>query len=194
MNRKRSLLVLLAVGLIAIGAGVFVSQRQDAKAASGPSPAAEMFYQQSMRDATGATHAMSEHRGKVVVVNFWATWCVPCVKEIPAFSKVHADAGGKVAFVGLGIDSPDNIASFNQRFKPSYPLLAAGAGGTDLARAFGNESGALPFTVVLGPDGRVIASHLGQVDETTLKQWIAPYLEAGNSAGKSVTSQERSRT
>jgi thiol-disulfide isomerase/thioredoxin len=119
---------------------------------------------------------MSEHRGRAVLVNFWATWCVPCVKEIPSFSKIHAETGGDVAFVGLGIDSPDNIARFNERIRPSYPLLAAGAGGTDLVRAFGDESGALPFTVLIGPDGRVVASHLGQVDESTLRRWIGPFL------------------
>ena len=132
-----------------------------------------MFYQQRLVDASGVMRNMAEHRGHVVIVNFWATWCVPCVQEIPAFSRAHADAGGRVAFVGLGIDSPSNIAAFNDRFKPSYPLLAAGADGTMLARAFGDEDGALPFTVVLGSDGRVIASHLGKVDDTTLKKWLA---------------------
>ena len=107
--------------------------------------------------APGTAHPMSAYRGQVVVVNFWATWCVPCVKEIPAFSKVHSAHGSRVAFVGLGIDSPDAIRAFDARFKPSYPLLAAGASGSDLARAFGNDAGALPFTVVLDATGRVVA-------------------------------------
>jgi thiol-disulfide isomerase/thioredoxin len=185
MNR-RHLVVLVLVAVLATVAGAVAFQSRIPVPAAGPSAAATLFYDQTLRDAGGTMRPMSEHRGKVVVVNFWATWCVPCVQEIPAFSKVHADAAGRVAFVGLGIDSPDNIAAFNARFKPSYPLLVASASGTELARAFGNPAGALPFTVVLGPDGQVIASHLGRVDEATLQRWIAPFVAPGKTARRGV--------
>lgn len=176
MKRSDRVVLFVVVALFAIAAGSFVSVQRQRPAATGPSPAAEIFYTQRLPDANGVERSMSEHRGKVVVVNFWATWCVPCVEEIPTFSRVHAEHGGKVAFVGVGIDSSSNIASFNARFKPSYPLVVAGAGGTELARAFGDDAGALPYTVVLGPDGRVLASHLGRVDEATLQKWLAPYV------------------
>ena len=179
-------IVSLLVATVAVVAGAVVFQMRSAAAPEGPSLAAGLFYEQSLRDSGGTVRAMSEYRGKVVVVNFWATWCVPCVQEIPAFSKAHADAGGRVAFVGLGIDSPSNITAFAGKLKPSYPLVAAGAGGTDLIRAFGNPSGALPFTVVLGSDGRVVASHLGRVDDAQLQQWIAPYLKTPAVVGASA--------
>ena len=182
-------IVTALVATVAVVAGAVVFQMRSAAAPEGAGPAAAQFYQQSLRDSGGTVRAMSEYRGKVVVVNFWATWCVPCVQEIPAFSKAHADANGRVAFVGLGIDSPSNIAAFAERLKPSYPLVAAGAGGTDLIRAFGNPSGALPFTVVLGADGRIVASHLGRVDDAQLQRWIAPSLApaaVGKSAGRRV--------
>jgi len=175
MKRSDKVVLFIVVALFAITAGSFVSMYRESPPA-GPSPAAEVFYAQRLPDATGIERAMSEHRGKVVVVNFWATWCVPCVEEIPTFSRVHAEHAGRVAFVGLGIDSPSNIASFNARFKPSYPLVVAGAGGTELARAFGDNAGALPYTIMLGPDGRIIASRLGRVDEATLQKWLAPYV------------------
>jgi thiol-disulfide isomerase/thioredoxin len=177
---RRSVILVAIVAALALAAGLVVSRQQHRQEA--PAPGAELFYQQSLLDAAGTAHAMSEHRGKVVVVNFWATWCVPCVKEIPDFSKVHAAAAGRVAFVGLGIDSPDNIKAFTERFHPSYPLVAAGATGSDVARAFGDDAGALPFTVVLDGAGRIVASHLGQVDEDTLNRWLAPYLAGGKSA------------
>ncbi len=178
MSRNRTVVTLLIVSAAAIVAGVLAFQWTRPAPVKGPTPAVERFYRQSLSDSTGTVQAMSDYRGKVVVVNFWATWCVPCVQEIPAFSKANIEASGQVAFVGLGIDSPDNIRGFAERFKPSYALLVAGAEGTDLARAFGNESGALPFTVVLSPDGQVVGSHLGRVDEAMLKQWTAPYLPA----------------
>jgi thiol-disulfide isomerase/thioredoxin len=177
MKRSDKWVLFVVTALVAIGAGSYASLHREVSArAAGPSPAAELFYAQRLPDATGVERAMSEHRGKVVVVNFWATWCAPCVEEIPTFSRVHAEHTGQVAFVGLGIDSPSNIAGFNTRFKPSYPLLVAGAGGTELARAFGDAAGALPYTIVLGPDGSVIASRLGRVDEATLQKWIAPFV------------------
>ncbi len=171
MSRRRSILAIAIVAVVAAAAGAVVSWQRDGTRRA-EAAAADLFYRQTLVDANGVPHAMSEQRGKLVVVNFWATWCVPCVQEIPAFSAEHAAHGDRAVFVGLGIDSVENIASFDRRFRPSYPLLAAGATGTDLARAFGDESGALPFTVVLGPDGRVVASHLGQVDAATLRGWI----------------------
>ena len=176
MKRSDKIVLFIIVALFAVAAGSFVSVQRQSPVATGPSPAAEIFYTQRLADATGVERAMSEHRGRVVIVNFWATWCVPCVEEIPTFSRVHAEHAGRVAFVGLGIDSPSNIASFNARFKPSYPLVVAGASGTELARAFGDNAGALPYTVMLGTDGRILASRLGRVDEATLQKWIAPYV------------------
>ena len=178
MKRSDKIVLFVIVALFATAAGSFVSVQRETRVAAGNAAkaAAEAFYTQRLADATGVERSMGEHRGKVVVVNFWATWCVPCVEEIPTFSRVHAEHAGQVAFVGLGIDSASNIASFNTRFKPSYPLLVAGAGGTELARAFGDGAGALPFTVVLGPDGRIVASRLGRVEEATMQKWIAPFV------------------
>lgn len=175
---RKNVLFLATAALLAAFAGIGIYTHRSATLAADRAAlaAAETFYVQELQDATGVQRKMDVHRGKVVVVNFWATWCVPCVQEIPLLSKAHADANGRVAFVGLGIDSPSNIAAFGERFKPSYPLLVAGAGGTQLAQAFGDEGGGLPFTVVLSPEGRVIASHLGKVDEAMLDQWIRPYL------------------
>lgn len=178
MTRKTTAVLVVVALLACLGGAVLFQRHQAAVAATRAALAgADAFYLQELPDAAGAVQRMADLRGKVVVVNFWATWCVPCVQEIPTLSKAHADAGGRVAFVGLGIDSPANIAGFNDRFKPSYPLLVAGAGGTELARALGDDAGALPFTVVIGPDGHVIASHLGKVDEAMLKQWTEPYLQ-----------------
>lgn len=176
---KRTSATLVACAAAALAVGVWTSLHEDppgsSDRAAGVNTATELFYQQTLDDAAGVPRKMSAYRGQVVVVNFWATWCVPCVKEIPTFSKVHAESGGRVAFVGLGIDSPDNIRAFNSRFGPSYPLVAAGATGTDLARSFGNDSGALPYTIVLDGTGRVVASHLGQVDEGMLKRWLTSF-------------------
>jgi len=175
MNKTVGRVLAGLLGVALVGAGVYAYDRSAAAPRTTPDTSA--FYAQRLRDGVGTERNLADLRGKVVVVNFWATWCAPCVEEIPMFSKVHAEQDG-VAFVGLGIDSPGNVTGFNARFKPSYPLLVAGASGTELARALGDDSGALPFTVLLDREGRVVQSHLGKVDEATLRVWIKPFVTA----------------
>ena len=173
MNRTRKTIVLVLAGVAALAAGALAAYRQHApqQPASG---AAAMLFAQTLPDAEGTPRNLASYRGQVVVVNFWATWCAPCVEEIPAFSRLQTEYGRKVKFLGIGIDTPSNIASFQQKLRPTYPLLVAGAMGTDLAREFGDRSGGLPFTVVLGPDGDVRAVKVGRVDENVLRAWIMP--------------------
>ena len=172
MNRIQKQIAVV-IALVAIAAGAYAAYRNTASQPARANSAALLFAQ-TLPDASGAAHALAGYRGKVLVVNFWATWCVPCVEEIPAFSRVQTEFANSVSFVGIGIDSPSNIATFEKKIQPTYPLLVAGATGTELARAFGDTSGSLPFTVVIGADGLVKASRLGRVPENELRAWLGP--------------------
>ena len=111
-------------------------------------------------------------RGKPLVVNFWATWCPPCVEEMPlldAFYRQNSSKGWQV--IGLAIDQPSQVKRFLSQRPVTYPIGLAGLGGPELARALGNESGALPFTLVLMPDGRVLQSKLGKLSEADIANW-----------------------
>ena len=110
-------------------------------------------------------------RGKIVVVNFWATWCPPCVEEMPALSTMHRalnEAGYAVAFLGVAIDRADAVAEFSKSTPVSYPLVIAGGAGSEIGRMMGNQAGALPFTVIIDRHGQVVESSLGKVNTTTL--------------------------
>ena len=123
----------------------------------------------SFPDPAGATRPLADLKGKVAVVNFWATWCAPCREEMPAFSRLHAQLAPKgVQFVGIGIDSAAKILQFSTDTPVSYPLLVGDITAIDLTRDFGNSMQALPFTVVLDRDGRVAATRLGRYDEHEL--------------------------
>ena len=99
------------------------------------------------------------------VVNFWATWCPPCVAEMPELVELQADMKDKnLQIVGIGIDSPSNIKEFLSTYKISYPVLIAGMSGTELSRLLGNQAGGLPFTVLIGADGQVKKTYLGRLD------------------------------
>ncbi len=112
--------------------------------------------------------------GKPLVVNFWATWCPPCVEELPllnAFYRQHAANDWQV--VGLAIDQPSAVRKFLQRMPLDFPIGLAGLGGTELGRSLGNLTGGLPFTVVLGGEGRVLHRKMGQVTSEDLQLWTA---------------------
>jgi thiol-disulfide isomerase/thioredoxin len=136
-------------------------------------PASALFAQ-SMNDAKGVPQALSQWKGKALVVNFWAPWCAPCVEEMPELAALAtASAGKNINIIGIGIDSPKNIAEFAAKFKITYPLYVAGMSGTDLARQFGNAGGGLPYTVLIGADGQVRKTYLGRLKFDELKADLA---------------------
>ncbi|AVR95267.1 TlpA family protein disulfide reductase [Pseudoduganella armeniaca] len=138
------------------------------------SGAVEALFQQWMPDDKGTQQALSQWQGKPLLLNFWAPWCAPCVQEMPELSQLQT--GGKfkdLQVVGIGIDTPTNIAEFNKKFKIAYPLLVGGATGTELSRLLGNSQGGLPFTVLIGADGKVRKAYLGRLNFEKLEKDLA---------------------
>lgn len=169
---KKSVVATAAVAIVFGVAGAYVGLRLAPPAPAAP-PVASL-YAQTMADAAGRQHALSQWQGKAVLVNFWAPWCAPCVEEMPELSGLaRGELGKKVQILGIGIDSPSNIAEFSGKLKIGYPIYVAGMAGTDLSRQFGNTSGGLPFTVLIGADGQVRKTYLGRLKFEQLKADLA---------------------
>ena len=120
----------------------------------------------------GGELVMNTLRGRPLVLNFWATWCPPCVKEMPdldRFQRQFAAQGWQV--VGLAVDGPTPVRDFLARTPVSYRVGLAGLDGTGLSRSLGNESGALPFTVVLNAAGRIVKRKLGEASLQQMQEW-----------------------
>lgn len=177
MNR-RTALALLSAGGAAAGIGAAVNWWRTA-----PAPVAdratEDFFAAGFPDPEGNGQPLAQWRGRPLVVNFWATWCPPCVEEMPDLQRIRDEYLPRgVEVIGIGIDNARKIAEFRDRYRLTLPLLVAGVGGSDLNRALGNGSGALPFTVLIGADGRVRERHLGQVKPEQLRRWLDAALGA----------------
>ncbi|MEY3202334.1 MAG: hypothetical protein RIR70_1884 [Pseudomonadota bacterium] len=164
---------LILVALIALGAGIALRHFERTPTAP-TADAATKLAQLTLPDLDGKPSPLQQWRGKKWVVNFWATWCAPCREEMPmlaALSKAHE---GKVQFLGIGIDSPEEMKKFIQETPVPYPLLVGGNEVITLSAELGNKAMALPFTVVLDEKGAVIWQHLGKVAEAELARVIGP--------------------
>lgn len=173
-------LIVLAVAAAAAVAGLYAGQsmQRPANVPDGvAADAARRLLATQLPDADGRMHALSDWRGSVLVANFWATWCPPCIKEIPEFAEVSQHYGdAPVQFVGLSIDSADKVRDFRSRFDVPYPLLIGTSETLALAEAFGNSARALPFTVILDREGRVADVTLGTLSADELTQRIEALL------------------
>ena len=131
----------------------------------------------SLPDLEGKTQALGQWRGKVLVVNFWATWCEPCLKEIPEFVRMQDKFGAQgLQFVGIAIDNRTKVREFAAKYQMNYPVLVGEMDAIELARGAGNELGGLPFTVIVDRRGQLIRTELGGLNEEKLTPIIRPAL------------------
>lgn len=168
---KRKLPLFIVVGLLFAALGLYLGANRLAPRT--PQATASLLAH-TWPDARGTPQKLSQWENKPLIVNFWATWCAPCVQEMPELSALQTELAPKdIQLIGIGIDSAANIADFSSKYKISYPLYVAGIDGTDLSRAFGNQAGGLPFTVLIGRDGQVKKTYLGRLKMQDLRADLA---------------------
>lgn len=161
------------IALTAFGAGVWVKSFRNLPEVS----AADAVYSITLPDLENKPQQLSQWRGKVLVVNFWATWCAPCVEEIPMFIKVQDKYRGKgLQFVGISLDKEDKTSDFGRKFGINYPSLIGTLDTIEISRQVGNTRRVLPYTVILDRKGQVAATELGGLTEEKLEVIINPLL------------------
>lgn len=169
-SRGRRLWLSAGVAGVAAAAGAGFAWWRLAPGAARPG-VEEALWQRSFATPEGAPLPLAEWRGQPLIVNFWATWCPPCVRELPMLSEF---AGRKAAHgiqvVGLAVDKEPAVQKFLQRQPLAFPVGMA-ADGSQLTRDLGNINGGLPFTILLGRDGRLQQRKIGELSAQDLAEW-----------------------
>lgn len=168
---RREALILGAAGLAAAAAGFLVGPLLLQDRGRGDS----VLRSSTLVDLAGKPRQLAEWEGRILVLNFWATWCAPCLEEIPLLMAARAKyASAGVEIVGIAIDNPAKVRDFSTSFNISYPILLAEADGLDLMRKLGNSAGGLPYTVVADRRGNVVHRKLGAFKQADLDAILGP--------------------
>ncbi|WP_084824666.1 TlpA family protein disulfide reductase [Lampropedia cohaerens] len=166
VKRRTWLAAALAAGVAAAAGGAWHLRRQTA-----PSDAVDdRLWNIALPQLDGQTMAMRQWLGHPIIVNFWATWCAPCVQELPLLNAFH-QAQPQWRVVGVAVDTPENVARFVKRFSLQFPVGIAGAQGVQLAQSLGSTGG-LPFTLMSDASGRIRATKSGQIHAQDLDSWL----------------------
>lgn len=131
-----------------------------------------------LTDTEGKLRNVDEWNGKVLLINFWATWCPPCKKEMPAFMELqeqYADKGFQV--IGIALDDLESVSDFVDTLGVNYPALIAEYAGIELSTEYGNQLGALPFSVFVDRNGKIVKTKTGELSKQQTESIILPLLQ-----------------
>lgn len=165
--------LLLGVGAVAGlgGAGLAAWRLRPGAVKEG---AHETLWDASFEDLGGQPLRMASMRGRPLLLNFWATWCPPCIAELPLLNTFYRENTGKNwQVLGIAVDQLASVKTFLERTPLDFPVAMAGQGGIELVRSLGNLQGGLPFTVVFAADGRILQRKMGQATAEDLRTWAA---------------------
>ena len=171
--------MLVAAGAAAAAAGFaigpfFLGQRE-----TQPAAGAKALWDAKFPDLAGNERRVADWRGRVLVCNFWATWCPPCVEEIPMLKEIRESRQKKgLEIVGIALDSAEKVRAFASKLTIDYPVLLADGAGLSLMRDAGNLAGGLPYTVIADRAGRWVHQKLGAFRKQELEALVDPLLGA----------------
>lgn len=173
MKRRNLVYAGAAVAAGAAGIGAAWLKFEPAKLTDPQTTAAQAaFWAMNFDTPDGKPQPMSSFKGKPLLLNFWATWCPPCVEELPLLDAFYLEQKAKNwQVLGLAVDQPSMVRSWLRTRPLNFAVGMAGLDGTELSKSLGNVAGGLPFTVVFGAAGTVLHRKVGKVSAQDLGQW-----------------------
>lgn len=172
----KSKLLILSIGILALSAGIGLRTLYaiEPKIDS----AKKILDSTILPDLHNSPQALKQWQGKILILNFWATWCPPCLKEIPAFIKLQTQYQPQnLQFVGIAIENLNNVKNFALTKQINYPMLIADKTGMALSKKLGNLAGVVPFSVVISPNGQIIHRQQGEFTTTEILKLIQPWIK-----------------
>ena len=180
-----SAIVMLLVVLLALAGGWYSfqgAQSDDEKTgmsvtSAGPADTPGVF-SYSINGLDGVAHTLAEWQGKVLVVNFWATWCTPCREEIPLFVELqdqYSEQG--LQFIGIAIDEPEAVRDFADEFGVDYPMLVGEHDVMEFGVVLGNHAGTLPYSAIIDRQGRIVSRKHGALQRDEAERILLPLLK-----------------
>lgn len=165
--------LIIIVALLALGGGIVAQRFLPPLEKTSPTPLPEF----NLPDLSGNQHNISEWRNKILIINFWATWCPPCRKEIPDFIALQEQYAAKgLQFIGIALEDREPVAEYAAATKINYPILLGGDNGFTLAHQLGNSVDAVPYTIVVDRQGQIIHQHPGEFSSKQILDIITPLM------------------
>ena len=172
---KNPLVYIVLILTLAFGARYFFSSQL---VKNGNNESTQAFFAASFPNEIGKTQAIKQYENKIIVLNFWASWCEPCREEMPELSALHDEFKDRnVMVLGMAIEDVAAVNDFLKETKVSYPLFAADIQGMEIATLLGNNKGVLPYTVIINADGSIVKSYFGRVTKPLLEKSLLPLLQ-----------------
>ena len=171
-QRELIALLLLCVLSAAAGFGAWVWWHQQLAAEQ-----VQVRPDLELRDLDGKPHRLSEWNGKLLLVNFWATWCAPCLKEIPLLVEMQQQFGPRgLQIVGVAMDQAEPVRAWQAKLGMNYPIMVGEVDVINAMDALGDQLGAFPFSVLIAPDGRIVERVSGALTREEMRAWMDEYL------------------
>lgn len=167
---RAPLLVVVAIVVLAT-AGGYLANRTWFEGAEPPPPERRITF--TLPDLGGTPRSLDEWHGRPLLVNFWATWCAPCRREIPLLKKTQAAHGDDLQVIGVAVDYLEDVVAYAESAEFNYPVLVGQEEAMAAAETSGIEFLGLPFTMVISADGRLIKTHIGEIFEKQLEEIVA---------------------
>lgn len=186
MSNSKNIVTVVIVAAVGLTGGFFVNQYLANQKASEPMPhvkrkvdisTPEYRPEFALQDLEDKLRHAKEWDGKVLLINFWATWCPPCVREIPAFVELHdayKDKGFEI--IGIAIDNKQAVIDFIDPMGAEYPILLGEETGIKLSQAYGNRLGVLPYSIIVDRKGKIVSTHRNELTFEMVEKEIKPLL------------------
>ena len=178
MNKTKIAINLILAVIVGIGIWfTFHSQSPTPKTQLATKILPEQLPGFSMKDIAGIIRNSSEWKGKILVINFWATWCPPCIEEMPVLTEFQEEYSSMgVQVVGVAVDNPEQVKDFVDLYDINFPVVVGQNEAIELGKMMGNRISALPYTAIFDRKGKTLYAQPGKISEETLKRVVRPLL------------------